>query len=313
MSVETRTKEYLIGHYGHLIHAENPVFDTDRNVYIARLHSSYPIMITDDRSDKRFIRYIRVPYLGEIVLNEKMNVVRDDTTDYATVNELLTKFLRIWADDAEEYVMRASAKKIVKLPWIPTVLNPVKEIIDQLWRHSKLEQRIIDMGQSKGQAGKYKRYLKLLEEVGLVRYYEGIWYPGNEFNKIQSQVSDIQEGREYVFGIILEKRYKVLKHAFQVRNLEGLMKIENAVYLPEIKEDRQLFREPKSLVKDLQRFYDDRFNLMQVESKLLELSEVGAIEAEDDLFAGNNEIRSGIIYEKSKAPDIESKWLQAMT
>jgi hypothetical protein len=311
MSALRTVKEYLLTHYGHLVHASEPVFNEEESSHISKLYSSYPITIRDDKGMRRFVRYIDVPYLGEIVLTEKLYLRSSKTTTRKELNKRLTEFLRIWTENAENLVLSATADLVANLPIIPVVLNPVKVIVEQLWNNNKINDSQLKIARTKDKAARYRKYLELMKGIGLVQRHESSWLPGEDFTKIQSQIRRLDEGRTKIFAIILKRRYIALKQVFDIKNLERVIKIENAVYMPEIEEKKAVYRDIRSVGSDLYRFYNDRVNPQEISSTLRDLVEVGAVVSEKDLFAGDDNIRSEVISNKASQPSVQSRWLAA--
>lgn len=309
MSAVTKTKEVLFSQYGHLIRAENPEFDSERGVYVSSLMSNYPIMIKDDKNQRRFIRRIKVPYLGNITLDEKLRPVINETTEYSEVNQRLEKFLQIWTDQAEKLVMKTTADLLVRLPEIQMPLSPLRVIINRMWRRGKFEDEEMDIARPRAKATRHRKYLRLLQEIDLVKREDDVWVPGDDFLKVRTKIRSQREGREKLLAIVLRKGYAVLRQAFDIGNFERVMKVENIIYLHETEENRQIFRDVRTVETDLRRFYRDKVNPMDTESTLVDLSEIGAIIQEDDFFAGREHIRSDIITEKTMQPSLESQWL----
>lgn len=311
MSATRVVKEYILTHYGHLVQAFEPDYSKQDERHISKLFSHYPVTIRDDRGNRRSVRYVEIPYLGEIVLNDELHLDRSGTTSREDVNSRIGEFLRLWTESAENLVLSATSDKIAKLDLVPYVLNPIKVIVTQLWNHDRIDEVEIDAAQSKTRAARYRQYLSLLEGIDLVRKHEDTWYPGDDFNKVQSQISKLNNGMTRIFSIILARRYSSLKQVFDITNLERIIKIENSVYLPEIEEQNGLFRDAKSIGADLARFYDDKVNHLEIESILVSLNDVGVVEEDNDLYAGVDKIRSDIIKKKKSMPSLQSKWLTA--
>lgn len=312
MSAITRTREVLYSGYGHLIRAEEPEFDKSRNVYVSKLVSNYPIMIRDDRENRRFIRRIHVPYLGKITLDDKLLLISRETTDYSDVNSQLQKFLDIWTDQAEQLVAKTTSDLIVQLPEVQTTFTPLRVLINRLWQNEVIKEKDIHYGRSKDRVDRHRKYLQLLEEIDMVKKVDNEWIPGPDFLKVRSKIESLPEGRAKILSIALQKRYSILKQVFDIGNFERIMKIENVVYLPETEENRQIFRDVKTIQSDLRWYYRGRVNPMYVQSTLINLHEIGAIDKEDNYFAGQESIRADIITEKARQPSLESRWLAAI-
>ena len=60
MNIEEVLGRYVITHYGNLVLHKEPEFDESRQLWISQLHSDYPILINNDLTSERKMRFIKM-------------------------------------------------------------------------------------------------------------------------------------------------------------------------------------------------------------------------------------------------------------
>ena len=72
VAIEQAVQRFLFGHYGDLIIADTPIFDSTRQAYVANLRSDYPIMIQDDKTQETKLHILKVDRLGSVYLDKEI-------------------------------------------------------------------------------------------------------------------------------------------------------------------------------------------------------------------------------------------------
>ena len=307
-AVETIGK-YVVGHYGNLVLYEEPVFDEERRLWISRLHSDYPVIIQNDFTKRRELRFIKISPLGFVAFDQKMRLNRSWTSSRDTVASRIRTYLDMWRAYAENIMISASADRIVDLPEVATALNPIYEILLILHEEGQIhpDDLVSERGRRK-EEDKNKQYIALLEGLDLLRHYDGKYVRGNAFVSLEERNAEFNHLVKTAFSMILSQRYPYLREVIALTNLERLIKVGNTVYYPELHAHEAVPRDSATLVKEYTLEYGGEIPRTAIRSNLYKLKGVKIVEQHDSMYQGTNSLRNTMLNLLNMTPSPDTVW-----
>ncbi len=304
MSIERAVDDYVMRNYGHLVLNTTPEFDEESGLWISRLHSDYPILIQDDREKKRRIQFLKVNVLGYVTFTEKLQLVPEKTTTEEDLEGKLTTFLDMWRSYAERVVISATADRVAGLWEVSSALNPIYEIVNFVWDNEYVTLDYFEGDRSRSKS-KIKHYLSLLEDLNLLRNYEGRYVAGNLFVTLREQTDYFQDFLTSVYSEVLRKRYPYLKQVVGHSSLETVIHIGNVVYYPELYAREAVPRNKSTLIDEYALEYGSRISAPRLSGYLRKLREIDVIDEENGLYSGTDSLREKMfsIQKEIESPD----------
>lgn len=309
MNIEEVIGRYVITHYGNLVLHEEPEFDENRQLWISRLHSDYPIMIHNDLTSERRMRFIKINPLGFVAFDEKMRINRDWTSARGKIVSRIDTYLNMWRAYAENIVISASADRIVELPEVMTALNPIYEILLTLHEDGRIGlEDLVSERRSRKREMKSRQYVALLEGLNLIRRHRGQYVRGNLFVALEKRNPEFNQLVKWAFSEILHKRYPYLREVIALGNLERLIRVGNTVYYPELHAREPVPRDRSTLVKEFALEYPGGIPPIAMRSNLHKLERVEVIERRDSMYQGVDSLRSKMFELQKEMPSPETVW-----
>lgn len=290
MSEEQIVDEYVIQNYGHLVLNDPPEFDDDSSLWISKLHSNYPILIQNDKTKKREVQFLKVNVLGYVTFNKEMHLVSDRTTTEDELETKLTAFLDMWRSYAERIVISATADRIAGLWEVSSALNPIYEIMNFVMENDAITLAYFESDRSR-QRSKVKHYISILEDLKLLRKYEGRYVAGNLFVSLRKRTDTFHDLMNAVYSEVLRKRYSYLKQVVGHTSLETVIRIGNVVYYPELHAREAVPRDRNTLIDEYAREYGSQISAPRLTGYLRKLREIEVIEEDGGLYFGAHGLR----------------------
>jgi hypothetical protein len=125
---------YASLNYGHLILVDPPLHDEQEDLYVSNLHSDYPLVIKNEKPpETKTTHFFEIDSLGIITSDKNGKIIKNRTTSRDECIRNIQSFFELWKRRAEEIVVYATSDRLVKgLRWTH-FLDPIDEIISQLW------------------------------------------------------------------------------------------------------------------------------------------------------------------------------------
>lgn len=303
---------YASMNYGHLISTDAPIHDEREDLYIANLYSDYPLIIKNEKPPERKTMHIlEINSLGVITSDKNGKIIRDRTTSRDECIRNIQSFFELWKRRAEEIVVYATSDKLVKgLRWYH-FLDPIDEIVSQLWESECVKEFEIDYGRSKARRRKTRLYLGLLEGLEIVSKRGDGYFEGNLAVTARNEArGDKRYFRDLLVSTVVKERYSTLRDVFHLYILEPIVRVDNCVYLPEIETEGQIYRSFKSISHDFKHYYGHQMNEEVLKRNLEQLVDFDVIEQKGPYYFGNKALRD-IMIEKKKELGSINKALMA--
>jgi len=289
VAVEQAVLRHLFEHYGDLILADAPVFDVKTQAYSANLRSDYPIMIKDDKAPETKLHLLKVDHLGAISVDKEFKIIQGKTTSREECVENLKLFFKLWLKRAEEIIVSSSAETLVNVSRFRHYFDPIDAILVSLCDYGKLTTEEIELARSSERLTKIRLYLELLEGLEIIRKSEDGYVAGNVFVSIRENLQNFDEQiiRNTLLAYIIKERYPTLRDVFRLTILEPTIHIDSCIYLPEMEEEKPIYRSIESIHNDYREYYNKRMSILDLRLNLRRLENAKAIERDGHHYFGN--------------------------
>ena len=284
-SAEQVVRRYLAENYGDLITSEKPTQDSKTGEWEARLQSTYPRIIQDAKSEDVIVRFLQLRDLGVVRLNKGLRVTNATSSEDAELQ--LGARLDLWKNQAERIVVNASSDVFAKIVESLHVLNPLKQILDQLTKRSE-NIRLSDIEiDDQARPVRIRQYLDLLVELQIVRRVEDGYSYGNTFTALAEQTrNDFRTLETALISHVIRQKYSTLRQVFDITQLEPFIHLDNCYYWPALDAEK-LVKATRSSMYQRQLDYYDWMPTWDFDSKLQDLLDQGELVEEDGYIGGN--------------------------
>jgi len=284
--VAKKSREYLLNHYGNLLSIDEPTFNEKEKLWRVKLKADYPRLIKNDNPEERFVRTLQIKDLGTLCVNEKMIVVKEFSTSRSECVEILRERLKTWEERAENIIVKASALQLANTGIAQVFLNPIRTILSNFLEE---ETTVISFEELEGLRESYLKWVRLLEDLQLVRREQDGYTYGNIFTEMRRKAKDDQEFLTHVLAYVVRERYPLLKEVFHLRQFETLVHLNSCYYRPALEAERILFLRAESLFSRYVAQYRIRSRL-ELRAALLELCNSDALKKRNEYYFGNEEL-----------------------
>ena len=260
-----------------------------KNNYFFDIGISYPDIIID-RNSEPFLKYISINSVFNIKAkkfptgyNIKIPDRNEIHKDFTNKKENLTRL-------AEQALLTNIGEKLVKLSKVQNGLNPIKEIILNLYDVGELSVNEIYRRKTKE---KGKKYLDFLKSLNYIEIKNEKVIQGNQMTKfdlVKSTLHDIDK----ILLEILKRGYKYIKTELNIYILTPYLELANAYYLKSFFAEKLL----NMNVIDIERHYSELYKrytkkpTYQINANLLEMNEVEIIQRQKDGYIGYDDVFS---------------------
>lgn len=304
MQTPKEISRYVRLHYGNLVTFDEPVFAEGR--WETDLKVDYPVVIQDDRTTERMIRFLSFKGLGHVRFTQDFRVT--ERTPNEECADLLSGHLAKWRKRTERIVMEASADNLARVGKLREVLHPIEVIVCSLIDPGEISQAEVSEWRRPERS---KQYLSLLEQNEVVRRTETGYAYGNAFTSIQKRVEE-QKPEDYydaivesVIAYIIKRNYSVLRQVFQVSRLEPIVHMDNCYYEPALQAEKLLYKKEGTLVDRYNSIYP-RISRAELKPALHELVRIEMLTKEGEYFYGKNNLFAEMQQMQSALPEFAS-------
>jgi hypothetical protein len=303
MTVDVKISQFSGYNYGQFTQIDPPEFDPNNKMYRANIRARYPIYIFDERDPSSYkVRILNMQSLGQIVLNEKEELIPYLTTSREQYNENFINLLKLWRLQTENIVVTCSSDQFIKIEEFRNHLSQIELLLDQLIEVGKITKVELTKGFSGASRSRLARYVSLLEGLDILRIKEtGDYEAGNTFIGLEKSIKT-EELRLLALSYIVKNRYTTLRDVFGLTIFEKTIGIDNVIYLPELEVKTSIFQSRKSITSYYRRFYGKNINPLVLTQILRRLEQSGAINREGDRYHGVEHLREAMIKQKEALP-----------
>ncbi len=284
--VSKKSREYVLSHYGNLLSIDQPIFSEKERLWKVKLKTDYPRLIKNDNPEERFVRTLSIRDLGTVCVNEDMTIVKDRSTPRSDIVGTLRTRLKTWEERAESIIVKTSALQLANTGVAQVFLNPIRTILSNFLEE---ETTIISFDELEGLRENYLKWIRLLEDLQLMRKEQDGYTYGNMFTEMRRHVTDDQEFLTHVLAYVVKERYPMLKEVFHLRQFETLVHLDSCYYRPALEAEKILFLKSESLFNRYVAQYRVKSRL-ELRASLLELCSSDALKRKNKYFFGNDKL-----------------------
>ncbi len=272
-------------------------FDSTQEKWVISLKTDYPRILRDDRTKDILVKFLTIKKIGTIELSNNLSMLKI-TPKYEIANAIETGLNR-WRDKVEAIVVKASADKLALISGAEEVLNPIRVFINRLYEGNMIEIGDIDEMQ---RPPRMMQYLRLLEELDLIKEEQGKFTYTNLSTEMQTQTKSQKEFQQKILSYILQKRYNVIREVFRISRLEPYINIENSYYWPSLESGELLHLRRDTLYSIYTKSYGVKPSI-KFDMNLRDLTNADILNKKEGFYFGDRTIFAKIIKESDRISD----------
>jgi len=305
MAVEIKAQSvvnrFAFKEYGQVIHVDPPIYNEKGKFYTSNVRANYPVYIFDDRVPNDYeIRVLKIEHLGQIMLNNKLQIIPTHTTYGDRCRENLTTVLNAWKRQAENIIVSSSSYQLIQIEAFKNHFSQIEEILEYMMEQKKIHRIELTKYVYSDRKQKRLRYVNLLESLNILRYEEPYYVMGNTYITIELEAEDDKELLNGLLSHIIKYRYQTLKDEFRLTILEKTVGVDSVIYIPELQIEKSVYRTKSSITKGYKKYYGKHINPLKLNQILRRLEKVGAIRRKSNAFYGDEKLREDMIVKKKK-------------
>ncbi|MGA3193138.1 MAG: hypothetical protein ABSD73_11615 [Candidatus Bathyarchaeia archaeon] len=300
--VAKKSREYVLSHYGNLLSIDEPVFSERERLWKVKLKTDYPRLIKNDNPEERFVRTLLIKDIGTVCVNEEMAIVKDCSTSRSQCVGTLRTRLKTWEERAESIIVKTSAIQLAGTGMAQVFLNPIRTILSNFLEE---ETTVISFEELEALRENYLKWVRLLEELQLLRKEQEGYTYGNIFTEMRRKAKDDSEFLTQVLAYVVKERYPMLKEVFHLRQFETLVHLDSCYYMPALEAEKILLLRAESLFNRYIAQYRARSKL-ELRAGLLELCNSDALKKKNEYYFGNERLFQEMLETSKEFLDLSS-------
>jgi hypothetical protein len=300
--VAKKSREYVLNYYGNLLSIDEPEFNEKEKLWKVKLKTDYPRLIKNDSPDERFIRTLLIRDLGTICVDEQMTIVKNCSTSRSQCVDTLRTRLKTWEERAENIIVKTSALQLASTGIAQVFLNPIRTILSNFLEE---ETTIISFEELEGLRESYLKWIRLLEDLRLLRKEQEGYTYGNMFTEMRRKAKDDSGFLTQILAYVVRERYPTLKEVFHLRQFETLVHMDSCYYRPALEAEKLLFLRAESLFSRYIAQYRVKSKL-ELRAGLLELCNSDALKKKSEYYFGNDDLFQRMLEMSKEFLDLSS-------
>jgi hypothetical protein len=282
--IRHQARKYALEHYGNLVYAEEPRYDSYLDKYTVNLSVHYPRLIVNDATNERIINVLTLQKICQLHYNAGGAIV-DPPKKEECLNGL-NQSLNLWNERIERIVTKAASNELAGVQTVHHFLNPIEVIMNWIYHYNALsEEDIKDLTRSE----RYWDWINLLKSLDIITLGEGKFGLGSIGQGLREKSRGKDELVRNVISHILYERYSYLEEIMNIKVLSTLIHANSCYYRYCIDADRIVKKNPRSIHQQYERIYGKR-SYVEFFNSLMELSKGRVIRYEKPYFTANEEI-----------------------
>jgi len=279
-----QAKTFAIEHYGNLVLAEEPQYDSFSEKYVVNLSVNYPRLIINDATNERIINILTLKKICKLSYNLNGAIVSSPTRTQCLAS--LNESLNLWNERIERIITKAASTELANVQTVHHFLNPVEVIMNWIYNfHFLGEQDIADLTRSE----RYWDWINLLKSLEIISPGENKFGLGSIGQGLRERSHNKDELVRNVVSYILAERYSYLEEIMNINQLSTLIHANSCYYKSCIDADQIVKKNPRSIHHEYEKIYG-RKSYVEFFNNLMELSKGKVIKYEKPYFTANEEI-----------------------
>ncbi len=286
--VTKEARRHVLSHYGNLLSVDEAFFDEEEKLWKVKVRTDYPRLIRNDSPEERFVRTLLIRDLGIICLNEEMKVLKNRCTPRSECVNILRTRLKTWEERAENIVVKTSALQLANTGIAHVFLNPISTILANFLEENTTVITLEEIEKLK-KTERYFQWIRLLEDLALVRKEDEGYTYGNMFTELRRQKPENRQFLTHALAYVIRERYSVLKEVFKLKQFETLVHLDSCYYRPALEARRVIYQRAESLFNRYLTKYRYR-SRVELPIILLELYNAQALNRKGQLYYANEDL-----------------------
>jgi hypothetical protein len=299
------------------VSAESPEFDEDTRKWVAGIRSNYPVYIQDDREPENVsLHFIEIKNLGKITFDEKLSVIKQESTPRERCWETIQSLLKSYNDRTERIVVQASADCLVNMPEFRHFFTPIDQIVTALLEHDEVLFDNLLKYRQRRNVNKMLQYINLLENMEIISrkidqiktapqfwllhkaYEEEIISEKDQKKEIRF---DEEAFRRAIIADFIKTRYTALTEVFNIHRADPSIHVDSCIYRPAIEAEEVICLTTKS-IQDSYNLTYGKINEYTLANYLRRLRNVDAIEKNGNYWCGKSKLVDKMVELKKDMP-----------
>lgn len=292
ISPKSIVKNYVRHHYGGLISVEEPKFNPVEKQWIAELISDYPRIIHNDRHpQERMLRFLTLRGLGTVKVGANLAQNSIEATTRDDLVENLNGYLSLWEERANRAIIKASSINLARTTSAQIFLGKIGVIISRLQHMTSILDSELEFF-PQTESFKMRRYLQLLESLGIVEHKQDEYSYGNMYTELCNTAQKYRlDLNTAVLAYIIKNRYFALRETFGITQLEPEIHVDSLYYRPALEADELIYWKYSSFEHRCRMVYGNKSKIsFRLPFILDELVNVETLRYEDGMYFGNSEL-----------------------
>lgn len=275
-------------------------YDLVGDFIVIKLGNQVPKDVSDCRDRDRVLKFISYSPVITLTANEVPNGY---VIELPERSEILKGF-----DDRKKQVARQLDTSMAKAIYeelatfgpVQTQLSGIKDILWAVREKQPVpEYEILEMRGTRS-INQTEMYLQVLRETNFIRRDDDdLLYADTNLNAHDQLEIESDEFSKLVLGQIVRRAYHTLKDELNLTLLAHYPKYAGSYYFSALSREKPDLRlDVETITDNLHTVYgDDHVHRYTVEKKLNELSRVGVVHKEDELYYGNSDVYADVVGE----------------
>ena len=256
-----------------------------------------PKIIDDSKTLERRIRFLKFDPIGLMKIEKDKDRLEVILPDLEFLKETTTDRMSKLIFSVERSLLESIYHKLVKIPLVQSALNPLGEILIEVYDSPKNEVSIEKFLRYR-EVGKLKRYLSFLERLELIRISENSIVYGNRFQVIEDKLKTDNESNEKIYNAlladVLEGGFRYISEYLRLTAIKPFLRWSTSYYLPSLENEGLMLLDKSALINNYWGLYHKRPLEAKATSQLNHLVDAEVFKREGGYLRGTQEVYKNI-------------------
>lgn len=265
---------------------ESSNFDMIVGIYL-------PKIIDDSKTEQRIVKFIKFDSVGIIEAKHEDKGFKLLLPDIEELNTRLESKMSSLIFNVEYSLLQTAYQKLVEIPIIQNSLNPIREILVQIYENGK-----VSFDHFKKYRGERKalNYVSFLENLDLIRRNGDIIVSGNKFNMMEPMLRKQNTKKIYdiLLADVLRNGLGYMREYLKLTSIMPYIRWSTSYYLPSHQTESLISLSQRALIRNYSDIYQTRPFEGKASNQINRLVSVGIFEKDNNFIVGNQEILNSI-------------------
>lgn len=265
---------------------DNSNFEMIVGIYLPRI-------IDDSRTEERTVKFIKFDSIGIIEAKHEDKGFRLLMPDIEELTTRLESKMSSLVFNVQYSLLQTTHQKLVEIPIIRNSLNPIREILVQIYENGKIN--FEDFKKYRGER-KTSNYISFLENLDIVRRNGDNIVSGNQFNIMEPMLRKQDEKKIYniLLADVLRNGFGYIKEYLKLTSITPYIRWSTSYYLPSLQTESLLSLNQRALIRNYTDIYQTKPLEGKAPNQINQLVEAGIFEKQNSFIVGTQEIFDSI-------------------